>query len=292
MAETPKEVRWLELDRDRRRRIARAVRKGLAVTDPRDAPYAVGFADATLDWLSWKRRFRPLHLLLVVLVLAELMLTGGWHPAVILYSLLGFTFIRLRAPRLRERLRAAKEANTELAERLKLSPVAVQMPARALFQPRSRLRRRVVTSLVFVLVCLVALAVVATVWAIGQNRHWTAAANRVCAREQARLAALPVRRLGPIEGFERTTLIEEDALAELKRLNPRTPLQKNFVAWREYEVKLDVWVIGQLASGDQAGVTLGKNRISWARNYSRALARRLGAKTCARAQRGSAKPSN
>src|ERR671935_2967558 len=78
-------VKWLDLDRNRRRRVARAVRKGRAVDDPRDAPYAVGFADASLEWLSWKRRFRPLHLLLAVLILVELMLTGGWHPAVLFY---------------------------------------------------------------------------------------------------------------------------------------------------------------------------------------------------------------
>src|SRR5690242_4032072 len=99
-------MKWLELDRARRRRVARAVRKGRAVEDPRDAPYAAGFADATLEWLSWKRRFRPLHLLLLVLVLLELELTGGWHPAVLLYPLAGFAFLRLRAPRLRKRVEA------------------------------------------------------------------------------------------------------------------------------------------------------------------------------------------
>ena len=72
MAETATAVKWLQLDRGRRRRVARAVRRGRAVDDPRDAPYAVGFAEASLDWLSWKRRFRPLHLLLLTLVLAEL----------------------------------------------------------------------------------------------------------------------------------------------------------------------------------------------------------------------------
>jgi hypothetical protein len=52
MAELPRDVKWLELARERRRRVARAVRNGRAVEDPRDAPYAVGFADASLDWLS------------------------------------------------------------------------------------------------------------------------------------------------------------------------------------------------------------------------------------------------
>src|SRR5205814_457196 len=81
----------------------------------RAAPYAVGFADASLDWLSWKRRFRPIHLLLLTLVLAELVLTGGWRPALVLYPLVGFTFLRLRAPRLRKRAAAGRELNAELA---------------------------------------------------------------------------------------------------------------------------------------------------------------------------------
>src|SRR3954471_23857813 len=115
MAETATTVRWLELDGARRRRGARAVRRGRVVDDPRDAPYAVGFADASLDWLSWKRRFRPLHLLLLTLVLAELMLTGGWRPALLLYPLVGFAFLRLRAPRLRKRATAARGLNAEAA---------------------------------------------------------------------------------------------------------------------------------------------------------------------------------
>jgi hypothetical protein len=274
-------VRWLELERDRRRRIARAVRKGRAVEDPRDAPYAVGFAAASIDWLSWKRRFRPLHLLLLVLVLAELTLTGGWRPALLLYPLVGFSFLRLRAPRLRRRVTAARVANEELASEYGLPEVTVVMPGTAFFRPGSRVRRRVMRGLVLALVGLVALAVVATVWAIGQNHRWAREANRVCAREQARLTALSVRDLGTVLTQERTTLIEEDMLAELKRLDSRTRLQKNYVAWREYEVKLDVWIVGELAGGRI--IRLGLKRLRSAQEYSRKLARRLGAKTCARA---------
>jgi hypothetical protein len=276
-------VRWLELDRDRRRRVARAVRKGLPVTDPRDAPYAVAFADASLDWLSWKRRFRPLHLLLVTLVVAELTLTGGWHPALVLYPLVGFAFLRLRAPGLRKRAGAAREANAELAERMKLPAVSVQMPGRALFHPGSRLRRRVVVSLLLALCCLVALAVAATVWAIRQDRRWGAAANPICAREHTRIAVLRGLRLSPVEAQLRMTGVEQDTLSELERLGSRTRLQKNFLAWRDYEVKLDVWILEQLESGDQASVELGRKRIRWARAYSRRLAQQLGARVCARA---------
>jgi hypothetical protein len=274
-------VKWLDLDRDRRRRIARAVRKGLAVDDPRDAPYAVGFADASLDWLSWKRRFRPLHLLLVALVLAELMLTGGWHPALVLYPLFGFTFLRLRAPRLRRRVAAARAANETLVSEYGLPGVTVEMPGHRFFRPGSPVRRRVMRALVVALVGLVALAVVATVWANGQNHRWAHGANRVCAREQARLEALSVGQLGSVEFQERTTLIEEDALDGLKRLDSWTHSQKNYIAWREYEVKLDVWIVEELQAG--RSVRLGLDRLGPAREYSRKLARRLGAKTCARA---------
>lgn len=276
MAET---VKWLTLERDRRRRIARTVRKGSAVKDPRDAPYAVGFAAASLDWLSWKRRFRPLHLLLFLLILVELTLTGGWHPAVLLYPLVGFTFLRLRAPHLRKRVTAARAENEELASEYGLPEVTIAMPGAAFFRPGSRVRRRLMRSLVLALVGVVALAVVATVWAIGQNHRWARQANRVCARESASRAALSMQ-LGSVHAWERTTLIEENALAEFKRLDSRTRLQKNYVAWREYEVKLDVWIVGELASGRNA--RLGLERLSSAQAYSRKLARRLGAKECAR----------
>lgn len=274
-------MRWLELERDRRRRIAWAVRKGRAVGDPRDAPYAVGFADATLDWLSWKRRFRPLHLLLVVLILVELMLTGGWHPAVLFYPLVGFAFLRLRAPRLRKRVAAARAANAELASEYGLPAVTVQMPGHALFRPGSRVRRRLIRSLALALAGLVALAVVATVWAIGQNHRWARAANRICAREQARLAALPTGELVSVEARGRTAEIEETALDGLRRLDSRTRAQRNYVAWREYEVKLEVWIVGELQSG--ADPSIGVERLRSAQTYSRKLARRLGAKTCAHA---------
>jgi hypothetical protein len=265
-------MKWLELERDRRRRVARAVRKGRAVDDPRDAPYAVGFADATLEWLSWKRRFRPLHLLLVVLILVELMLTGGWHPAVLLYSLVGFAFLRLRAPRLRKRVAAARAANAEIVSQFGLPEVTVQMPGQGFFRLGSRVRRRLIQSLVLALAGVIALSVVATVWAIGRNHRWAHGANRVCAHEQGRLASLPQ--------LERATLIEEDALAELKRLDSRTRAQKNYIAWREYEVKLEVWIVGQLQAGRDAA--LGLERLHSAQAYSRNLARRLGARTCAR----------
>ena len=277
-------MKWLELERDRRRRVARAVRKGRAVDDPRDAPYAVGFADASLEWLSWKRRFRPLHLLLFVLILVELMLTGGWHPAILFYPLVGFTFLRLRAPHLRKRVTAARAANAEIVSQFGLPEVTVQMPGNAFFRPGSRIRRRLMRSLVVALVGVIALAVVATVWAIGQNHRWARGADRVCAREQAGLAALSVGQLGSVEFQERTTLIEEDALGGLKRLDSRTRAQKNYVAWREYEVKLQVWIVGELMAGRSAAV--GLERLSSAQEFSRKLARRLGARTCARAREG------
>jgi hypothetical protein len=282
MAEAPERVKWLELGRDRRRRVARAVRKGRIVDDPREAPYAVGFADASLEWLSWKRRFRPLHLMLVALVLAELTLTGGWHPALVLYPLLGFGFLRLRAPRLRRRAQAARQANAELASDLSLPAVSVEMPGRSFFRPGGLVRRRLVRSLAVAMVVLVALGVTATIWAIGQNHRWAGQANLVCAHEHTRLATLPVRRLGPITTQMRTNVIEQEALTALRRLGPRSRLQKLFVAWREYELELDVWVLGRLEAGDYGGVALGTKRIRSAREYSSKLAGRLGAKTCAR----------
>ena len=275
-------VRWLELDRERRRRIAQAARKGRPAHDPRDAPYAVGFADASLEWLSWKRRFRPLHLLLFVLVLAELTLTGGWRPALLFYPLVGFVFLRLRAPRLRKRLIAGRAANAEVASEYGLPPVAIVMPGQAFFRPGSRVRRRAIRSLVLALVGVLALAVAAVVWAIGQNHGWAAGANRICRREHERIAALPTTRRNPIGIQERRTAIEEDALAAFHELDSRTRAQRNYIAWREYEVKLDVWLVAAMEHGD-GRVSVGSQRLNSARDFLRKLARRLGAKRCARA---------
>jgi hypothetical protein len=282
MAEPPREVKWLELAREQRRRVARAVRKGRAVDDPRDAPYAVGFANASLDWLSWKRRFRPLHLLLLTFVVADLVLAGGWRPALLLYPLLGFGFLRLRAPRLRKRVAAAREANAALAEELRLPAVSVEMPAQAFFRPGSRLRRRVIVSLVVTLATLIALGVAATVWAIGQTHRWARGANVICAREHARLEALPVHRLGPFEAQKRANAIEREALTALGRLSARTRLEKQFMAWRRYELELDAWLLGRIAAGDRAGVALGRQRARTARESISNLAERLGARACAR----------
>src|SRR5436190_1210310 len=207
MAETATAVRWLQLDRARRRRVARAVRRGRAVDDPRDAPYAVGFADASLDWLSWKRRFRPIHLLLLTLVLAELVLTGGWRPA---------------------------------------------------------------------------LAVAATAWTIRENHRWAKRANPICAREHARLAALRDRQLDPIARQLRWNAIERDTLVALDGLKPRTRLQRNFIAWRRYELQLGVWLVGRLYARDDYWIPRGNKRLESARATSRRIARLIGAKTCAR----------
>jgi hypothetical protein len=274
-------VRWLQLDRVQRRRVARAVRSGRAVDDPRDAPYAVGFADASLDWLSWKRRFRPLHLLLLTLVLGELVLTGGWRPALLLYPLVGFAYLRLRAPRLRKRVTAARGLNAELAQQLRLAPVSVEMPAKALFRPGSRLRRRLMLSFTAVLVGLVALAVVATVWTIRQNHRWSARGNPICAAEHAQLGALRSRRLDPVERQLSRNAIDRTALVALGRLPARTRLQRQFLAWRRYEVELDGWLLGRLEARDLAGVALGRSRLASARETLRRLARWIGAKACA-----------
>jgi hypothetical protein len=274
-------VRWLELDRGRRHRVSKAVRKGRAVDDPRDAPYAVGFADASLDWLSWKRRFRPVHLLLLTLVLAELVLTGGWRPALVLYPLVGFTYLRLRAPRLRKRVTAARELNVELAQQLRLSAVSVQMPGQAFFRPGSRLRRRLLFSFVLVVAGALALAVAATAWTIRDNHRWATSANPICAREQGRLSALRDRQLDPIARQLRWNAIERETLVAFDGLKAHTRLQRQFVAWRRYELELGVWLVGRLRARDDYWILRGHQRLESARETARRIARLIGAKTCA-----------
>ena len=242
----------------------------------------MAFADASLEWLSWNRRFRPVHLLLATLVVADLVFAGGWRPALLLYPLLGFGFLRLRAPWLRKRVEAAREANAELAGRLALSAVSVEMPARALFHPGSRFRRRVIFSLGVVLAALVFLGLAAATLTTRQMHRWARKADRVCAREQARLAALP-DVLSPFELQKRANAVERDALVGLDGLSARNRLEKNFVAWKRYDLELDVWRLGRIADRDRAAVAVAVERRRTAREYTRKLAERLGAKTCARA---------
>jgi hypothetical protein len=154
--EPPHQVRWLELDGELRRRVARTARKGAAVGDPRDAAYAVGYVDATLEWLSTRGRLRPFHLLLALVVVFELIATWTWPLAALLYPLLGFGFLRLRTPALRRRLTGAREANAELAREWGLPPVQVLMPGYAWLHPGSRRRRRLVVALTVVLVAVLA----------------------------------------------------------------------------------------------------------------------------------------
>jgi hypothetical protein len=276
-------ARWLALDRPRRRRIARAVRKGQAVDDPRDAPYAVGFADASLEWLSWRARFRPFHLVLLVLLLAEIGLTWRWRPAAFLYPLLVIAFLRLRAPRLRRKIAAAREANRRLLAQLALEPVAIELPGRALFQPRSRLRRRLTVGLSLVLAAVVALSVTVIVLATERAHRWAADANRICRHEQTRLAASQTDGLGRAEARRRANVIEEEALLQLERLSPKrrqTRLQTQFLAWKRYELELHLWLLSGIERRDRNVIREAQRRARSARERVRGLANRLHASRC------------
>jgi hypothetical protein len=165
------EVRWLRLDRDLRRRVVRAVRKGQVVSDPLDSPYAVGYAEASLDWFSHRGRLRPFYLLVAIVLVVRLMVTGSWHLASLVYPLVGFGFVKLRAPGLRRRLSTAGDANAELAARARLPAVRVAMPGHAWLEPGSRRRRRLLVSLTVVFVALTGMIVIATMAIPAQHHH-------------------------------------------------------------------------------------------------------------------------
>lgn len=248
------------------------------MSDPRDAPYAVGFADASLRQLASRGRFRPFHLLLAILVLVELIVTRSWRPAALLPPALGFAFLRLHALVLRRKIAAGRLANAELEPAPGADPDSRASPARA------GRRRPVLVSLVAVLVVLVSLTVTATIAAIAHTGYWTAAANRICAREQAQLA-VPRMQWVDARGSERRRIrIEQQALAALQRLTPaarRTRLQRQFLAWREYEVGLDEWLVEALSRSDSRAAAEVLERVK-AHERAQELARRVGASTCAR----------
>jgi hypothetical protein len=274
------EVRWLGLDRSLRREISRAVRRGRAVGDPRHAVLAAGYAEATLDWLSRRGRLRPLHLLLAVVAVVELLLTWTWPVTSAFWAALGFAFLRLRMPARRRRLEAARDANTKLAAEWELAPVRVVLPGHAWLYPGTRRRRALVVTLSVLLAAVAALiassAVLGTIW----NRHWAAAANRICIEERGRLTQVGTRRLDARDSLGRRIEIERDALVELDGISHRPWRADRLLEWRRYELELDSWF--HLVDEQDPRVPGERVRRTQARSRAQALARRLGASACAR----------
>jgi hypothetical protein len=140
----------------------------------------------------------------------------------------------------------------------------------------------VVASLAVALGALAGLITTATVASVVHKRHWAAAANTICAREETRLRRLEEQRLDPRESARLRIRIEREALVPLGGLaaeGDRTPLESQLIAWRRYEVELDEWLFA--ATGDPR-VPAERSQRTRARERSQALARRLGAATCAR----------
>jgi hypothetical protein len=114
--------KWKRVDRDRRRRILRAVRRGEAVDDPRDAALALEFIDhqqLTRDRAQGGGWTSRLHYGLLALLAVSVALTT---PD---FKLIGFALlplgyllaIRLFVHRLRGRVASAREKNEQLAGR-------------------------------------------------------------------------------------------------------------------------------------------------------------------------------
>jgi hypothetical protein len=111
--------RWKAVERRRRRRVARAVRRGRAVEDPRDAALAVALADAT------RRHVRVLHgggagwLFAALLVgVALLRVLEGSLAAIVFVVFEGVLLLALwpLGRRMRTRLGRARAANQALVD--------------------------------------------------------------------------------------------------------------------------------------------------------------------------------
>jgi hypothetical protein len=125
---------WRDVDQARRRRVARAVRAGRAVDDPRDAPYAVAFA----AWL-YERLATPAHRVVLfhssLFVFAVAMIASRewtlYGSVTLVYPTALLVAMVLWRPRLRARVAAARTANEELAALMDLPPVPVEFPSAA-----------------------------------------------------------------------------------------------------------------------------------------------------------------
>jgi hypothetical protein len=140
-----REIRWLSLDRARRRQVARATRRGEPVSDPHDSPIAVGYANASLEWLSYRGRLVPFYLLVGIALLLRVIVTGHWYLAQLVYPALGFGFVKLRTPVWSRRLATGRNANAELATAHHVLPVRIGLPGHAWLVPGRRRRVLVVT---------------------------------------------------------------------------------------------------------------------------------------------------
>lgn len=114
--------RWRKVDPERRRRIARAVRQGRAVDDPRDASLALEFIDAqkqltheTRGVSRWNIR---MHYVLISSVAIWLVLARPdlGQAALAVLPLAYLLAIRLVANRLRARVASARAKNEQLLD--------------------------------------------------------------------------------------------------------------------------------------------------------------------------------
>lgn len=120
---------------------------------PDEAPIAVGYCAAKLDWLSQRARLRPFQLTIAIVLVADLLISWTVPVVPLLVAVVGLAFLRLRVPVLRRRLSAALDVNADVAEELDLSPIRVQLPGESWMRPGRR-RRGVAIFLGTVLVFL------------------------------------------------------------------------------------------------------------------------------------------
>jgi len=118
--------RWRSVDRDRRRRIMRAVRRGEAVSDPRDAALAgeliawqhelaVGMRAGRFS--RWSGRFHD-ALMVVATVSIALFIHDFALVGLVSLPLVYIAGLRLYNRRLETRIAAAREKNAQLVDRL------------------------------------------------------------------------------------------------------------------------------------------------------------------------------
>ena len=153
------DVRWLALDRSVRQRVSQSVRTGRPVSTPDEAPIAVGYCAAMLNWLSQPGRLRPFQLAVALVIFGELMITRTVLILPWIGAALGFAFLRWRTPVLRRRLAAALTVNEKAAAESGLQPARVHLPGESWLRPGRRRRGLVLflgTALALVLYVLVA----------------------------------------------------------------------------------------------------------------------------------------
>jgi hypothetical protein len=279
--------RWREVPRAERARIAEAVFRGRASSDPRDSANAAGYAEWLLERTTLPRWVELGGLVFQVgmaVVLAVLFWPTAWDPffagaylALALYS---------HWSRRRRRLRqlAARDANRALAQTFG-SVADIEFPQR---DPDKlspwRIRPKFALGVTAVLVLLPATVFVVSVAAAHfEGRPHVGAVNAACTREHEALRALKAVPMDDAARDERLAAIEGQLIDDIEASVPvaeRSRALGSMLAYQNERMNALEAMADALRANDRATVFAAQRNLQFAEDRFFGAARVFGASAC------------